>query len=242
MKFKALSDKGKIRKINEDAYSVDYLSDSALYAIVCDGMGGANGGLTAASNACDIIADRIKSSYSLSLNKNSARHLINSAIETANSIIYDMSKVDKNLSGMGTTVVAALIVDNILLLAHAGDSRCYLLRHNELNRLTVDHSIVQIMVDSGQITEAEANKHPNKNVITRALGTSKDIDLDFNEIALQQNDIVLLCTDGLTNSLSEQSILDVLNSNNFEDIPAKLVEKSNNAGGGDNITAVVLSL
>ena len=142
--------------------------------------------------------------------------------------------------GMGTTVIAAVVYDNYLYLAHAGDSRAYLLRNKNLYRLTVDHSVVQTMVDSGQITEEMAKSHPNKNIITRALGVDKNILIDLNELCLQKNDVILLCSDGLTNFVEESKIAEILNKNKNENSLSELIGLANAAGGGDNITVVTI--
>ena len=233
------TDKGLVREKNEDSFYFEQISENLAFAIVCDGMGGQAGGEVASNRAIEFISNNLKSNLKVGMKNNSVRYLLESSIQTANTIIYDMSNNDQDLKGMGTTIVLAVINNNTLHIAHAGDSRAYLLRADDLHRLTVDHSIVQSLVDHGELTEDQAKVHPNKNIITRALGVQKDIAADLSEVYLQQDDILLLCTDGLTNLVDADEIKVALK----EDItlaPEKLIQIANKAGGFDNITAVAL--
>lgn len=233
------TDKGLVREKNEDAFIYEKISENLAFAIVCDGMGGQAGGEVASNKAIEFISNNLKNNLKAGMKNNSVRYLLESSISTANTIIFDMSNNMQELQGMGTTIVLAVINNNTLHIAHAGDSRAYLLRSDDLHRLTVDHSVVQTLVDNGELTEDQAKFHPNKNIITRALGANKDIAADLSEVYLQQDDILLLCTDGLSNLVEVDNIKLILK----EDIalaPEKLIQIANNAGGYDNITAVVL--
>lgn len=233
------TDKGLVREKNEDALFFEKISENLAFAIVCDGMGGQAGGDIASNKAIEFISTNLKNNLKDGMKNNSVRYLLESSVSTANTIIFDMANNDQELKGMGTTIVLAVINDNTLHIAHAGDSRAYLLRDNDLHRLTVDHSIVQSLVDHGELTEDQAKVHPNKNIITRALGVQKNIAADLSEVYLQQGDILLLCTDGLTNMVESDEIKLILN----DDItlaPEKLIQIANKAGGNDNITAVAL--
>lgn len=233
------TDVGLVREKNEDAFFFEQISNNMAFAIVCDGMGGQAGGDIASNKAIEFISNNLKSNLKEGMKNNSVRYLLESSIATANSIIFDISNETQELKGMGTTIVLAVINNNTLHIAHAGDSRAYLLRANDLHRLTVDHSIVQTLVDHGELTEDQAKVHPNKNIITRALGVQKDIVADLSEVYLQQDDILLLCTDGLSNLVEDDDIKTALNDD-ISLAPEKLIQIANKAGGNDNITAVVL--
>ena len=240
MQIFSKTDKGMKREFNEDSFITGEFSENSCFAVVCDGMGGRNGGEIASKKAVEIIADSFKKSFSVNMKNSSIRYLLESAVTNANDAIFKEAQNDSALNGMGTTVIAAVVYDNYLYLAHAGDSRAYLLRNKNLYRLTVDHSVVQTMVDSGQITEEMAKSHPNKNIITRALGVDKNILIDLNELCLQKNDVILLCSDGLTNFVEESKIAEILNKNKNENSLSELIGLANAAGGGDNITVVTI--
>ncbi len=233
------TDKGQIRELNEDFFIAEKISDNIGFIVVCDGMGGRAGGEIASKKAAEFIANSLRNGLKEGMKNNSVRYLLESAIATANTLIYDLSKKDEGLEGMGTTVVLAVVNNNTLHIAHAGDSRAYLLRSDNLHRLTVDHSIVQTLVDHGELTEDQAKVHPNKNVITRALGVQRDVVADQSEMYIQDGDVLLLCTDGLTNLVEFDDIKDTLKQN-VESAPQTLIDMANKAGGIDNITAVTL--
>jgi protein phosphatase len=171
----------------------------------------------------------------------SVKNLLISAVESANAVLYDMALKDESLSGMGTTVVAVLINADRLYAASAGDSRVYLVS-DKIEQVTTDHSLVQEMVNRGEITKEEASVHPKKNIITRALGIDGDIRVDFfQEEFNKEKDIVLLCSDGLTNFVSEDDILDTIKKCSRYEIASTLVNAANKNGGGDNVTVVALS-
>ncbi len=241
MKIASKTDIGMVRSSNQDSYAAGELSDGTAWAVVCDGMGGANGGNIASANAVKIISEYISSSYHEGMKSNSIKTLLQSSICGANVRLYDMSRTIESLKGMGTTVVSVIISSGIAHIAHAGDSRAYIFREGKLIQITKDHSMVQSMLDKGQITADEAKNHPNKNLITRALGVSDDIEIEYNEIVCEEKDCILLCTDGLTNFVNDKQIEDVLSNINFYEYPQKLIDTANNNGGGDNITIVLLA-
>ena len=184
MKIVAKTDKGLVRENNQDAYAVGELPGEVAWAVVCDGMGGAAGGNIASALAVKVISDKITSSYNEKMRDSSIKNLLDSAITAANIEVYDMAYSRPDLKGMGTTVVAVVVRDNVAHIAHAGDSRAYIVNKDGVEQITVDHSLVQNLVDRGEITKEEAEHHPNKNVITRALGVDKRIDVDFSEVDL----------------------------------------------------------
>ena len=233
------SDIGKKRQVNEDSCSVYCIDDRTCFAIVCDGMGGTNAGEVASSLAVDTVMDRVKAGWRDGITEESVRNLMLTSITAANINIFDRAESDPSCSGMGTTVVACAVMRDRGVVAHAGDSRAYLCT-DKLRQITKDHSLVQQLVDLGKITAREALTHPKKNYITRALGVEENIEIDFNTFKFKKGAKLLLCSDGLTNYVSEKNILEVLNGA-AEDPAKKLVDMANENGGGDNITAVVIS-
>lgn len=241
MKIVAKTDIGLKRSSNQDSYAAGELHGSVAWAVVCDGMGGAAGGNVASSTAVKIISERISSSYRPGMSSNSIRNMLTSAIEAANISVYDISESNDELNGMGTTVVTALVSDGIVCVANVGDSRAYILSNGELRQITRDHSFVQEMVDTGRLTPDEAKEDPRKNIITRALGVGKNLRIDFYEEALAEGDVLLLCTDGLTNYIEPEEIYELTGDSKFYEYAERLVNRANTNGGGDNITVVTVS-
>ena len=220
-------DIGRVREKNDDSI----LIDPPLY-IVADGMGGHRGGDVASQLALATI-EELASEGSGTLMDH---------VRAANRAVWDRSVEDERLSGMGTTLTAAQIDGANALIAHVGDSRAYLLRQGKLRQLTTDHTLVGRMVRSGEITEAEADVHPHKNVLTRSLGTDEEVDVDEDTIALLDGDQLLLCSDGLTGMVTEDQIQAILeNSEGPQQAADRLVKAANRAGGIDNISVVVLA-
>lgn len=241
MKIVAKTDIGLKRESNQDSYAAGELPGSVAWAVVCDGMGGAAGGNYASSTAVKVISERITSSYRIGMTSSSIRNMLTSAIAAANISVYDMSKADPELTGMGTTVVVSIVVDNTVFIAHAGDSRAYILSNGSLNQLTKDHSIVQEMIDHGTLTPDEAKIDPRKNIITRALGVDSELRIDFDIADIDENDVLILCTDGLTNFVEPQEIYELTDDGKFYEYAERLVARANSNGGGDNITVVTIS-
>lgn len=241
MKIVAKTDIGVIRDNNQDSYASGELSGGAYYAIVCDGMGGAAEGALASSVAVNAIREKLSKSYSSGMSDISIRSLLITAAENANKAVYDLSLTDEKYEGMGTTVVAAIVRNEFVYVVHAGDSRAYLIHNGEIRRLTKDHSIVQNMLEKGEITSEEAFDHPDKHIITRALGVDEKVRVDFAQEDFE-NDVLLLCSDGLTNYVHDEEIKDILSESVDEKSVTRLVDKANYYGGGDNITVVALSM
>lgn len=241
MRIVAKTDIGLIRTSNQDSYAAGELPGSVAWAVVCDGMGGTNGGNLASSTAVKIISERISSSYRQGMSFLSIKNMFMSAIIAANVSVFEMSKEKPELSGMGTTVVVAIVADERVYVAHAGDSRAYILSSGKLHQLTKDHSFVQEMVDSGKLTADEAREDPRKNLITRALGVSEDLQIDFCEEEIKENDVLLICTDGLTNYVEPEEIYELTDDGKFYEFAERLVNRANNNGGGDNVTVVTVS-
>ncbi len=241
MKIAKLSDIGKTRTMNQDACASGEFPDGTVWAVVCDGMGGAASGDVASTTAVRIISEKITSSYREGMGSNSVRSLLFSAIEAANSVVYDMSKSNFEFFGMGTTVVAAVISNKTVCIAHVGDSRAYRISEDSMTQLTRDHSMVQAMVDQGQITSLEAKTHPQKNVITRAVGAEPTVLIDFCEEEFDDGNVLLICTDGLTNTVEDSEIFEMSKNYDCAELSQKLIETANNNGGYDNITVVLIA-
>ena len=234
------SDVGLVRSMNQDACACGEFPDGMAWAVVCDGMGGAASGDVASTTAVRILSERIQSSYREGMQANSIRSVLFSAIEAANTVVFEMSRSNPAFEGMGTTVVAAIIRQDAVYVAHAGDSRAYRITENGIAQLTRDHSMVQAMVDRGQITPSEAKDHPRKNIITRALGVDSRILIDFCEEPFEPNDVLLICTDGLTNMVEDEEIFRLAKQTPAGELPDQLVSLANRNGGVDNVTVVTI--
>lgn len=235
------SDIGLVRQSNQDACRCGSFSDNAVWAVLCDGMGGANGGKVASTVAVNTISDLLLEKYSNKLNDEQLFDTLVDIVQQANSRLYEMQKKEPELRGMGTTVELVLVKGKKIHIVHAGDSRVYSIRRTKIKQLTVDHSLVQEMVDSGQISPQEAMVHPNKNYITRALGVVPEIRLDYIEADFDKADLVLLCSDGLSNYVVPQQLVKLSLDNRGEALTNALIESAKSLGGGDNITVAVIS-
>ncbi len=242
-----LSDVGRQRQHNEDYYLVD---EAMKLFVVADGMGGHAAGEVASKIAVETIAELVSAPdeeegtwphpYDEQYRRSTNRLI--AALTLANSRVLEAMRKDARLRGMGTTVVATLVHKDIVSFAHVGDSRAYLIRGGNISRMTNDHSWVFEQVEAGLLTEAEAEKHPLRNVITRALGGALSIVPDARELSGEPDDIYLLCSDGLTGMISEIGILELISSN-CDDLEAacqSLIAVANGNGGIDNITAVLV--
>ncbi|HZJ77149.1 MAG TPA: Stp1/IreP family PP2C-type Ser/Thr phosphatase, partial [Oscillospiraceae bacterium] len=229
---------GKVRDINEDNYCV-FERDYQLF-IVADGMGGHNAGEVASFIAVNNIRDHIVKYITTDMEEQLIKGIIYEAFNKANENIYTHAKENLSCDGMGTTATLALKTDSILYIGHVGDSRAYIVRDNNIQQITSDHSLVAELVRSGNITEAEAMRHPRKNIITRALGTEKNVKIDIFTISFLPPDILILCTDGLSNFVDKHEIEKiVLEIEDSKEICERLVSMANKRGGYDNITVLV---
>lgn len=240
MRIFSKTDTGILRSLNDDSFLHGYLEGGNIWAVVCDGIGGSSGGAVASKSAVQTVGEKIIAGFRKDMSGNSVRNLLNTAIVAANIDILDKAKSDRMLDGMGTTIVVAVICDGLVHIAHAGDSRAYILTSGGAVRLTTDHSLVQDMINCGMITEQEAMDHPRKNVITRALGIDENIDIDYCECQFVCGEKLLLCTDGLTNFISDERLYQISQSVSVESLPSALIDEANKLGGADNITAVVI--
>lgn len=230
-----VSDVGLKRKLNEDSACYLERQNFKVY-VVADGMGGHNAGEVASKMAAEQIVGYVDENYSLE----DEESLISKAIKSANEEIYKFSKTNDKLNGMGTTVTACLVTSQNIYVANVGDSCCMAIKNGEIKKITKDHSLVQELLDSGTISEFEAINHPKRNIITRALGTSMDVDVDVFKLKALEYDLFILCSDGLTNEVTKDEILRIIsNENNYISIANDLVNLAKEKGGRDNITVLL---
>lgn len=236
------TDIGKFRDENQDRFRITMIGDNTAFAVVCDGMGGAKSGGLAASVASDIVYERISLSYREDMESKSIKSLLISAFSAANSVVHDRSINEVENSGMGTTCVATLVNNGKAYIASVGDSRAYLLNNDSIKQITNDHTVVEYLHSKGIIDEDEMKSHRMKNLITRAVGIDVNVDVDYFEIDVTHGDVLLVCTDGLTNYCSDEFIYSVVYKKQLEQSLCELIDHSNMRGGKDNITAVLISV
>ncbi len=238
MRVYSETDTGLVRRSNQDACDAGIFPDGSAWAVVCDGMGGARAGDIASAVAVENIRNGLTGIWEKE--GEDIRSVMLSAIQNANAAVYDMAKENSELYGMGTTVVAAVVIGGVAHVAHAGDSRAYMILPDGIRQITVDHSMVQEMVNSGRLTEKEALRHPHRNIITRALGVWSELKVDYAQHEFPQGAILLLCSDGLTNYADTQEIYRLSQTVPANRFAAELVQLAREGGGGDNITAAVV--
>lgn len=244
MKSFGVTDRGKVRAENQDSFVIESIeSRECLAAVVCDGMGGENAGSIASTLASKIyisyFVDRIMASRAKT--PDMKRHMVN-ACKKANDIVYSYSCFSTEYTGMGTTLVAASMMGSQAVIANVGDSRAYHINRKRIVQITKDHSYVQTLIDKGIITPEQAARHPKKNSIMRALGVDETVECDIFTQKMAKGEYILLCTDGLTNLVSNEEIFKTFQQyKQLEDISKRLVELALEKGASDNVTAVVLS-
>lgn len=236
----ATSDVGKAREINEDYFYISYPDDPVQLYILADGMGGYNGGEIASKLAVVTAKNYILSNYEKAKeSKETLIDLVQKSCQYANMVVYEKAKENQELSNMGTTMDICLIFQNKAFIAHIGDSRIYRIRKEFLRKLTKDHSYVQQLVDEGRITKEESVNHPKKNMLMKALGCTQFIEPDVMVKGFIKDDVLLMCSDGLTNMVNETEIYNIIKENPT-DATKLLVQKANDLGGNDNITAIII--
>jgi len=239
MKYNYLTDPGKVRERNEDSVIIVENAAGEVLMCVADGMGGHKDGEVASSIAITHISKRFKEISSVG-NKDDAVNWIQSTVSEANAQIFKYVAEHPESKGMGTTVVLAILTSTFLMFGNIGDSSGYVIKNKKLHKVTIDHTLVNLLVKSGELTEEEAKEHPRKNVLMKALGATTTVDIDIFNVELGV-DGVMLCSDGLTNMLTETQITKVLNADNsIEEKLNKLIFKCNNRGGNDNISVALL--
>lgn len=234
------SDIGLVRKENQDSSAYSVISSDCVWAVVCDGMGGANGGKTASASAVEFICEYLENEYKEDMDDDALADMLVSAVEGANLTVYKMAIDDPELAGMGTTCDLVFVRDGIAHVVHVGDSRTYSIRDGKILQITEDHSLVQEMVRRGELTPDQAMKHPNKNLITRALGVGHEVHIDYIEAEFNEGDTLLLCSDGLSNYVSRADMVRTVQETEGELMIDTLVEIAKRHGGHDNITVTVI--
>lgn len=241
MKIYAETDIGMIRQMNQDAYYISEENDNYKLCILADGMGGYTGGEIASRLACMSTAQYIKENFEdeKQYAKEEIMEIIKQAMEYSNKIVYEKSREEKELEQMGTTLEVCLIYNNRVHIGHIGDSRIYRIRQGIMRKITVDHSYVQKLVKDGKITKEEAINHPKKNMLMKALGCEEKIEPDVMVKGFSANDIILICSDGLTNMISEQEIYNII-ATDLQNATQNLIRKAKELGGYDNITVIII--
>lgn len=243
MQYWTLTDPGCVRTQNQDAYQVKQLDRNTMLCVVCDGMGGAKSGNVASSLAVDVFTQEMKRNYHGGMGMEAADQILQRAVKLANFTVYDQSHQFEEFSGMGTTLVAALIRGRQVTLVNVGDSRGYRVNNDGITQITVDHSLVQLMVSRGELTAEQARRFPGKNYITRAIGTEPTVQCDIFHMDLQRGDCLLLCSDGLTNLVDDQEILfEIVHGVSKKHCCQRLLDIAKNRGAPDNVTSVLVQV
>lgn len=243
MEVWGLTDPGNLREDNQDDFRITKIGDNALLAVVCDGMGGAKSGNVASKLAGEVFSEEIKRSFSPDLTPEEVERVLRAAVSLANIAVYEHSQLSEEYKGMGTTLVAALVYEKGTLVVNVGDSRAYHINPDGINCITIDHSVVELMVQRGELTPEQAKLHPRKNLITRAVGTGPQILSDVFYVDANKNDCLLLCTDGLSNEMADQEILfEVLHGARLDDCCQRMLEIVKERGAPDNVTSILISL
>lgn len=261
MNFFGKSDTGKVRTMNQDSYVIRPVCKNATLCVVCDGMGGARSGNVASECAINTFterlikyaSDKVGRDGTLTLSGDEACVIMDDAVHDANREVYKKAKSSPDFQGMGTTLVAALFCGSMIYVANVGDSRLYLISDNTITQITHDHSYVQHLIDSGSLTPDEARTHPYRNRITRAVGINHELEVDIFSVDLASLDMcyLLLCSDGLSGQLLPEDIYATISSDldidvvtdvesELSDKTDRLIAAANDAGGPDNITAVLV--
>ncbi len=237
-----ITDKGVVRSQNQDSYHLAFRGTDLVTAMVCDGMGGALAGNVASALAIDVASAYLESLTPEELRQTPQEHLIR-AVNLANDAVYRKSVTDQDCFGMGTTMVAVIVAERKAWVLNIGDSRCYRLGEDGVVKETRDHSVVEDLLRRGEITAEEARLHPHKNLITRALGAEEKAQPDLYELELKAGECLLLCSDGLSNTLTDQELLyEVLHGGEREECCRRLLDLSLSRGAPDNVTAVLIQI
>lgn len=235
----AKSDVGMTRKENQDRVFVNQIGE-AVIAVVCDGMGGVQSGGIASEVAANAVFDRLSINYRDGADSNSIRNMLLTSLTAANTIVYQKSLQDDDKSGMGTTCVGAVVNNGKAYIANIGDSRAYLITTDKITQITNDHTFVEMLYEKGEIEKEEINTHEMSHIITKAIGVEKDVKPDYFEIDLEENSIILICTDGLTNYCDDEKIFQIVNGKSVDIAINDLINYANDEGGKDNITIALI--
>ena len=238
-----LTDPGCVRTQNQDSYQIEQLDRHSMLCVVCDGMGGAKSGNIASTLAVDVFVQEVKRSWTSNLQQEKLEQMLRSAVKLANFTVYDQAAQFEEFEGMGTTLAAVLIRGREITVVNVGDSRVYKVDKNGIHMLTKDHSLVQMMVDRGDLAPEMARSYPGKNYITRAIGTETVVECDLFRNKVEKGDCLLLCSDGLSNMMDDQEILfEVVHGVNKQQCCQRLLDIAKNRGAPDNVTSVLVQI
>jgi len=236
-----LTDPGCVRKQNQDAYQIEQLDRTTMLCVVCDGMGGAKSGNIASRLASEVFVEEVKRSWKPGMEQDKVDQMLRSAVKLANFTVYDQAVQFEEFEGMGTTLVAALIRGKKATVVNVGDSRCYGIDRGGIHQISRDHSLVQLMVDRGELTPEMSKSYPGKNLITRAIGTEPIVMCDLFHEEVTKGDYLLLCSDGLSNMMDDQEILfEVVHGVNKKQCCKRLLDIAKNRGAPDNVTGILV--
>lgn len=240
MEGQFLTDTGQVRKHNEDSGGIYYNSSDQFLAVIADGMGGHQAGDVASQMATSKLKEKWEECQELKSPEETEDWLSQTIIEL-NKSIYNHAQENQECFGMGTTIVVVICIQDFVTVAHTGDSRCYILSDNGFDQITEDHSLVNALIQSGQISKNDAQSHPRKNVVLKALGTEEQIDSDVQTLNPGQSYKILLCTDGLTDKVLDGELSEIIQSTDtIQEIGGKMINLANERGGEDNISLVIL--
>ena len=238
-----ITDPRCVREQNQDTFQIEYLDQNALLCIVCDGMGGAKSGNVASSLTAEVFVGEVRRTWVNDMTQAQIDQMLQAAVKLANFTVNDQGRQFEEFSGMGTTLVAALIKDKEITIVNVGDSRAYSINGNGIQKITVDHSLVEMMVLRGELTPEEARTYPGKNYITRAIGTESMVECDLYHVDAEQGDCLLLCSDGLSNIVDEQEMLfEVVHGADKANCCQQLLEIAQGRGAPDNVACVLAQI
>ena len=238
-----LSDQGCVRKQNQDAYHIEKLDRNSLLCVVCDGMGGAKSGNIASTLAVDVFVEEVRRTWTPGITQYKLEQMLRAAVKLANFTVYDQAQQFEEFAGMGTTLVAALIHGQRVTVVNVGDSRAYKVDSDGIRQVTRDHSLVQMMVDRGELSPEVARTYPGKNFITRAIGTESMVECDLYHLDVRKGDYLLLCSDGLSNTMDEQEMLfEIVHGVKKQHCCQRLLNIAKNRGAPDNVTSILIMI
>lgn len=241
MKISVKSDKGLLREKNEDSVQVINGKEGIpVTFIIADGMGGHNSGEIASRLAVNYVADFIAANPAMFLDESVITDSIKTVMNNANDFVYTSSIKEESNYGMGTTLIVAVLLNNRMYIGHVGDSRVYIIREGNIKKITTDHTYIEELVRNGSLTREQAEKHPKRNIITRSIGCSEEVLVDTYYYEVEEDDVFIFCTDGLTNMLCEEEIKSIILENEDPEVACnELIRRANEEGGEDNITVIL---
>ena len=238
-----LTDQGCVRKQNQDAYHIEKLDRTSLLCVVCDGMGGAKSGNIASTLAVDVFVEEVRRTWTPNIAPDKLEQMLRGAVKLANFTVFDQAQQFEEFDGMGTTLVAVLIRGRRVTAVNVGDSRAYKVDSDGIRQITRDHSLVQMMVDRGELSPELARTYPGKNFITRAIGTEAMVECDVYHFDVKKGDYLLLCSDGLSNTMDEQEMLfEIVHGVKKQHCCQRLLDIAKNRGAPDNVTSILIMI